>query len=494
MCLNGMNKAPTGLSLAGKLAIHYAITTFAVLVIASGILYWSVLDHLEREHKHLLVTKISDLRHYFKTSSTFGKELHELIDIEHHHSEMPHSSAIHPGVPHHVFVRILDSHGELLLQSSLKQPLPKTLKFPVANDIEDDIAVIKLKSNNNQQYLLGSAWALTNYQGQTKKILLQAMLGLAQDETLLSEYQHTLIGVLAFGVLASALAGFWITRRGLLPLRQITNAIQTINAHQLNERVGSKNWPHEIALLADSFDQMLARLDRSFGQLSRFSADLAHELRTPINNLMGETEVALSRERNTEEYCKILESNIEECSRIARMIDELLFLARAEDPKTEINRQLLSIEDEFQTVLEFYEGIAAEHQLEINCQSNQIVVYADQRLLRRVLTNLVSNAIRYTPEGGQVTLFAETMPDQSIKISVSDNGIGIPQDQIAHVFDRFYRVDKSRHRDTQGTGLGLAIVKSIMHLHAGTVLARNNHPQGAVLELIFPPSEKMTKL
>ncbi len=490
MCLNGMNKSPARLSLAGKLAIHYAITTFAVLVIASGILYWSILDHLEREHQNLLISKITELRKYFKTSSNFGEELLELIDIEHHHSQMPHSSAIHPGVPHHVFVRILNAQGELLLQSGMMQPLPETLEFPIANDFEEDIAVIKQKSTNNHQYLLGSAWVQTNYQGQPKKILLQGMLELAQDETLLSEYQHTLVGVLAFGVFASALAGFWITRRGLQPLRQITNAIQTINAQQLNERVGSKNWPHEIALLADSFDQMLARLNQSFGQLSRFSADLAHELRTPINNLMGETEVALSRERNAEEYCQILESNIEECSRIARMIDELLFLARAEDPRTEINCQQLSVEDEFQAVLAFYEGIAAEHLLEINYQANQITVYADQRLLRRVLTNLVSNAIRYTPERGQITLFAESMPDHSIKISVCDNGIGIPQDQIPHIFDRFYRVDKSRHRDTQGTGLGLAIVKSIMYLHGGTVLARNNQPQGTVLELIFPPSEK----
>ncbi len=485
-----MNKASAGLSLAGKLAIHYAITTFAVLVIASGILYWSVLDHLEREHQNLLIAKISDLKRYFKTSSNFGEELHELIDIEHHHSQMPHSSAIHPGIPHHVFVRILDSEGKLILQSGMMQPLPEALEFPEANNLNENIAVIKKKSTNNQQYLLGSAWTLTNFQGRPEKILLQGMLELAQDETLLLEYQHTLVSVLAFGVLASALSGFWITRRGLQPLRQITNAIQTINAQQLNERVGSKNWPHEIALLADSFDQMLARLDQSFGQLSRFSADLAHELRTPVNNLMGETEVALSRERNTEEYCQILESNIEECSRIARMIDELLFLARAEDPKTEINCQPLSVENEFQKVLSFYEGIAAEHQLEISCKSNKIVVYADQRLLRQVLTNLVSNAIRYAPKGGQVAMLAETMPDQSIKISVGDNGIGIPQDQIPHIFDRFYRVDKSRHRDTQGTGLGLAIVKSIMHLHGGTVLARNNQPQGTVLELIFPPSKK----
>jgi len=482
------NNPPSLQPLAKKLAILYASTTFSVLLIASGLLYWSVLDHLQKEHESLLSAKIVELRHYFKDSSLLGETLYDLIDAEHHHSQATHSSAIHPGIPHHIFLRLYDEQNNLLVESNLPQSIPKNLVFPLVDSQDtQSISIIKVNPESEQLFLLGSAWAVTISDQQSRKVLIQALLQLAPDESLLTDFQRTLTAVLIFGVLASALTGFWVTRQGLRPLRQITKTIHNINAHQLNEQVNSGQWPEEIALLANAFDQMLVRLDQSFARLSQFSADLAHELRTPVNNLMGTAEVALSRKRSSEEYQEILESNIEECQRIARMIDELLFLARAENPKTEITPVLFPIAKEFAVITEFYDMLASDQQVAITYQSNQIELYADPNLLRRVLSNLISNALRYTKAQGIITLTASTSAEQSVSITITDTGEGIDETLLPQIFDRFFRADKSRQREKQGSGLGLAIVKSIMDLHGGQVLISSQLQQGTQVELIFPP-------
>ncbi len=493
MPLNNAIKSILPQSLAAKLAILYSITTFSVLLIASGLLYWSLLDHLYKEHRNLLSAKVIELRTYLKTSATIDETLRELVDVKHHHSHMHHSSAIHPAIPHHVYVSILDKHGDLLMKSAAMPPLPTPLKFPVINQQDQSmVTIVTAKSDSRQLFLLGSAWATT--QSSNQPLLLQVMLELSPDEALISEYQQTLFGVLLFGALASGLAGFWVTRRGLRPLRKITAAIQNINAHQLNERVDSNQWPQEIALLAKAFDQMLGRLDHSFAQLSQFSADLAHELRTPVNNLMGASDVALSRNRNTEEYVSILQSNMEEYARIARMIDELLFLARAEDSKTKINRTNLKLENEFKVIAEFYECLASEQQVKIECNANQTQLYADPDLLRRVLSNLLSNALRYTKPAGTIKLTASysSLPEnspQTVIITIADTGTGIDAERLPHIFDRFFRADKSRNRDGQGSGLGLAIVKSIMELHGGKISISSQLQQGTTVELHFPAAQ-----
>lgn len=473
-------------SLAAKLATLFAFTTFAILLVASGSLYWSLLDHLEREHHSLLIAKITQLRSFFHNWPQNQTSLPELISTEHHHNELNHASAVHARFPHQVFVRILDKHGNILETSSPLPEFAEELEFPDADTFNpDSIQISRFQSSSNRHFLLSSAWSHYPDFNQTRR-LIQAALELHPDATLLDEYQGTLMAVLIFGVLSSAIGGYFISRRGLAPLRDITATIQRINVHQLNERVESRHWPQELSMLAHAFDEMLIRLDRSFAQLSQFSADLAHELRTPVNNIMGEAEVALSRPRTTDEYCEILESNLEECSRIARMIDELLFLARAENPQTTIQCQLVAMASEFHTIVEYFEHIAAEKHVQLLAQDNQVNVFADSSMLRRVFNNLLSNALRYTPADGQINLSAEYTVQGASKITISDTGPGIPEDHLPYIFDRLYRVDKSRHHDTQGSGLGLAIVKSIIELHKGQIQVFNLQPQGLCVELIFP--------
>jgi len=258
------------------------------------------------------------------------------------------------------------------------------------------------------------------------------------------------------GILFSILAGILAARKGLRPLAEIAKAAERISASQLHDRIGPKQWPGELTALTAAFDEMLKRLEDSFTRLSQFSSDLAHELRTPINNLMGEAEVALSRERPSGEYRQVLESSLEEYARLSRMIDGLLFLARAETKDKRISRTAIDARKEIEAVRDFHEAVASERGVQVTCQGNA-TINADPILFRRALSNLLSNALQYTPQGGMVTLLVSKTDGESVEVSVQDTGIGISPEHLPRIFDRFYRADPARSQYPQGTGLGLAL-------------------------------------
>lgn len=475
-------------SLAARLASLYAVTAFATLLLASGSLYWVLLSHLEHEHKALLTEKLLELEDYLYRYQAEPRLLYHMLEVDHEPNGINHSSSIHPYLPHHVSVRIRDHRMRLIAETTHMQSVLNVLEFPHPRRSKDQtIPVSKSRMDAEHLFLVGSLWVAPNSANQ-QRVLIQAALELAQDEDLLSEYQHMLMAVLLAGVLLSTLGGFWVARKGLQPLGRITEAVQRVSVNQLDERINPDQWPQELGMLAEAFDEMLNRLDTSFAHLSQFSADLAHELRTPVNNLMGEAEVALSRPRNTEDYRQVLESSLEECSRMARMIDELLFLARAENPDTQINSTHLRALDELQAVRDFYEGIAEEQGVEIICRGD-IGLYADASLLRRALGNLLSNALQYTPAGGTIEMRASEQVDYLVEVQVTDSGCGIDADKLPKIFDRFYRADSARARNTPGTGLGLAIVKSILELHGGAVKIASEPNQGTCITLIFPSKD-----
>ena len=232
-------------------------------------------------------------------------------------------------------------------------------------------------------------------------------------------------------------------------------------------------------------DGMLNRLDDSHTRLAQFSADLAHELRTPIHAMMGQTEVALSKERQPDEYRRILESNLEEYQRLSRMIDGLLFLARAENPKTRIERSRQDASGELEAIREFHEALAEDQGVSVTCKG-QAVLFADPILFRRAVSNLLSNALRHTPKGGQIVLSSEQTADHGALVRVSDTGCGISDEDLPGLCERLYCPDHGTARCAEGTGLGLAIVKSIAELHSGTVAVASSPGQGTVVTLHFP--------
>jgi two-component system heavy metal sensor histidine kinase CusS len=300
------------------------------------------------------------------------------------------------------------------------------------------------------------------------------------DERFMKQFAALLAAVLALGVAAAAIIAWSVTKRGLRPLGKMTRALQRVGPKQLHERVPTVGWPRELQPLALAFDDMLARLEDSFVRLSQFSADIAHELRTPIANIRGEAEVALSRARPAEEYREVLESTIAECQHLGLIVDNLLFLARTEAAEGHLQRASFDGRAAIEKIAAFYEPIAEEQKLTIRCRGEATFV-ADEMLFSRAVNNLVENAAHHTPSGGNIEISVA-----SSEVSVKDDGAGIAPEHLQRVFDRFYRADTSR--SSEGVGLGLALVKSIMDLHGGTARIESEPGRGTTVTLTFPRS------
>ena len=244
-----------------------------------------------------------------------------------------------------------------------------------------------------------------------------------------------------------------------------------ITAQQLSYRLAVQSVPLELAELAQSLNDMLARLEEAFRRLSDFSSDIAHELRTPVSNLMTQTQVALSRSRSADEYRSILESNAEEFERMARMISDMLLLAKAENGLVVPTRETVHLAAEVQALFDFYEALADEKGLQLSLEGDGSIS-ADRLMLRRALGNLLSNAVRHAAVNSKLRVTVTSGPD-AVSIAVENTGDGIAPENLGRIFDRFFRVDPSRQRSSEGTGLGLAITRSIVLAHGGAISAKS---------------------
>lgn len=280
----------------------------------------------------------------------------------------------------------------------------------------------------------------------------------------------TWAGVVA-AALAAALFGWFAAHRGLAPLRRVTETARRLSARQLAERLAIDDAPLEVRDHVEAFNGMLARLEAAFQRLGDYSADIAHELRTPISNLMTQTQVALSRPRTITEYQDILASNLEEYERIARMVSDMLFLAKADQNTLAHASEPVDLALEADALIDFYEALAEERQVGI-VRQGQASVQGDRLMLRRALSNLISNALRHTPDGGRITIRIDTAA-AGIHLAVCNVGDPIPADQIERIFERFHRGSAQRESRGEGAGLGLAITRSIVRAHGGKITAQS---------------------
>ncbi len=280
----------------------------------------------------------------------------------------------------------------------------------------------------------------------------------------------TWAGVVA-AALAAALFGWFAAHRGLAPLRRVTETARRLSARQLGERLATNDAPLEVRDHVEALNGMLARLEAAFQRLGDYSADIAHELRTPISNLMTQTQVALSRPRTIDEYQDILASNLEEYERIARMVSDMLFLAKAEENALAHASEPVDLAREADVLIDFYEALAEERQVRI-VRQGQASVQGDRLMLRRALSNLISNALRHTSDGGQITIDIEA-DTTGVRLAVCNVGDIIPADQIERIFERFHRGSAQRESRGEGAGLGLAITRSIVQAHGGRITAQS---------------------
>ena len=463
---------PQAYSIVTHLTLAYTITAFVMLTLTTGFLYYALFTSLKSKDERFLADKILLFRSIIKSSHYDIQELEQEVKEGSNYQFNKY------------LVKIVDTDGKVIMMSETSDMMDM-LPFTPPHEVDEKPWVTgRFKSTSGAIFILMSAWAEC-HDCVGHKVLINTALNVTAEEAILKQYRKQIYLVLFIGMLLAGVIGIFIARRGLSPLRRIAVVIQRIRASQLHERLAPAKWPQELTVLATSFDEMLDRLEDSFTRLSRFSTDIAHELRTPLNNLMGETEVALTKTRNIEEYQQILESNLEEYTRLSHMIEGLLFLARAENIDIKLDRTEIDALNEIQNVLEYYDALAKEKEISVQC-SGEGSVYADPVLLRRAVTNILSNAFRYSPSGASIHINVQEDGDQFSVISISDNGIGIEAEDLNNIFERFYRTSSAKFHDTRGSGLGLAIVKSIMDLHGGTIDVQSKPTQGTTVLLSFP--------
>ncbi len=463
-------------SLAARLTAWYAGSAFALVLAATGFLYWAAVRNLDREDDQLLGDRVRGLHAVMQNRPGDMDAIRQEVEEEDAHERT------------RVHLRILDARGQVVIETPGMNPLLPPSLFPAPSAEPGTGTDIDAAKGRSFRVL---AVSLMGDSPKYSPCVIQVAMDRSLEMELHANYRKNLILVLGTALIVCAVVGYWIAHRGIRPIHDITETTRRIRPTNLGERMTADGLPAELLTLAATFNQMLDRLEQSFARLSRFSADIAHELRTPVHSLRGEVEVALSKPRSPEEYREVLASSLEECSRLAHLIDRMLFLARAENPETQITKEPCDVGLELARVREFYELAAAEAGVRLAVEvEKKVQADLDRPLFQRAVGNLVANALAHTPPGGSVTLIA-TGDETSARIEVVDTGDGIPAAHLPHVFDRFYRADYTRSSKNGSVGLGLAIVRSITELHGGTVAIASEAGRGTRVTMIFPGKNSM---
>ncbi|MFM0737562.1 heavy metal sensor histidine kinase [Paraburkholderia xenovorans] len=307
---------------------------------------------------------------------------------------------------------------------------------------------------------------------------------MTQEMRMLAEYRNRIVLATLTGMLAATLLAYYVLRHALRPVREIATRAAQISPTSLSVRLDSESAPLELRQLTHAFNAMLDRLADGYQRLSQFSADLAHEIRTPVGALIGQTQVTLAKTRDADEYQQLLESNLEELSRLSHIAENILFLAHADHATLTIGREPVDLHSELVRIADYFEGLADERGMRFEVAAAG-VASVDPLLCRRAINNLVVNAVRYGASDTVVRL-SGVQDEAGATVVVENDGAPIPVDQLDRLFDRFYRADTARSAFTESSGLGLAIVKAIMHLHGGTARVACPVPGVVRFELRFP--------
>jgi len=452
-------------SIATQLVLLFTLCATLLLSCGLGVLYWIVVRHAFEEDNAVLADKLAAIRTDLKQPDGINTVDRELKNRR-------------AGEPVVYWMRIIDSAGNVVTETpgmdrllppgifsppQTQMPLPRSTK-----DYETNGKLFSLVTIN--ETVDGQPYAL------------QVAQDRSADERFRKQFGALLALVLGLGLIASALVAVTVTQRALRPLAEMKRSLERVQPAHFSERIEPAQWPRELQPVVTAFDGMLDRLEDSFTRLSQFSADLAHELRTPIGNMLGEAQVALTRDRSSEEYRSVIESTAAECERLSGIIDNLLFLARAESAEQQIERSLFNGRAALEKIASFYQTAAEDRHLNIEC-SGEGQIFADPALFNRAVGNLIENALRFTNDGGNIHVSVGTR-DGRTEVFVRDTGSGIAPEHLPRVFDRFYRADPSR--SSAGTGLGLALVKSIVDLHGGSARIESETGRCTTVILTFP--------
>ncbi|MEB7640071.1 heavy metal sensor histidine kinase [Acinetobacter pittii] len=445
-----------------RIAIIFTLSTVVILMIMGLVIHQLVMHHFETQDRTQLEGKIQLLHNLLEQNPSNSQDLNLYLKdalVGHHdlivQIERPTGQIIFSSAP-----AIINS------QSLIKSKYNPWIEWKIENKTYRGLIYNKASDQNNN---ISTA---------------QIIVGVDTSEHIhfLNEFRRQLLYIGIIGTICLMLLGWFAAWRGLRPVQKMAKVAEGISAQHLSERLEVDNTPTELKSLAIAFNDMLDRLETAVGKLSDFSSDLAHEMRTPINNLMTQTQVCLSRTRDITTYQEILFSNLEEFERLARMVSDMLFLAKAEHGLHRANLQRVNLVKEVSALFDFYDAIAAEKGMSLE-QTGQGYVEGDPSMLRRALSNLLSNAIKYGKSDSIIKINCHQNNDATV-LTIQNESSPLSQEQLTRLFDRFYRTDASRQRVEEGTGLGLAITKSILDVHGATIQA--NYDDGHIIfKIIF---------
>jgi two-component system, OmpR family, heavy metal sensor histidine kinase CusS len=457
------------LSLTTRLALLFALIAFGAMALVGFVLYRRLEAQLIVRDDAALVTRVDQIR-----------TLMNDVDVRELIREKPHLFANMLGNTESLLVVRFPNEAPLIAVNPGRRAVPDIT--PVAANVALTLGDVHHTRSADGTPFIYVAAAARDVAGQRDLEIISGRL-LTERTRMLKEYRNQILLWASAAAMIAALLAFGLARRGMDPLRRLAAQTASIGMGTLSTRIDERDAPPELDALIAAFNGMLDRLELGFTQLKQVSSDMAHDLRTPIGNLLGQTEVGLSHTRDIAYYQRLLGSNFEELQRMSKMIDNMLFLARTEHADNAIERKALLVADEFERMEEYFEGLADERNVGLVWRGDGCV-WADPLLLRRALANLLANAVRYADPGTAISTVVEQGPEGTT-LYVENCGPTIEPHHLERIFDRFYRADASRHRSSESNGLGLSIVRSIMSLHGGTWHAASS--KGVTrFTLVFP--------
>lgn len=364
---------------------------------------------------------------------------------------------------HGVYYQVHDQQGSMVFESAGSNlSVLKNSLHQVSEINASDLRVWHEDNKNFRGVLTHNSIAGQNY-------LVLTAIDIDFHLQFLHEFRLDLWSMMILAWLMTLLAAWYGVHKAHEPIRRLSNKMGDIQADRLDMRIAPSVVPSELKDLVSSFNHMISRLEESFNQLSHFSADIAHELRTPLTNLIIQTQVGLGKSRTLEEYRELLYSNLEEQERLAKMINDMLWLAKRDHGLIKLEQTPLDLSDEVSKLFGFFEALAEDKNIVLSLEGQVQQIQGDKAMLRRAISNLLSNAIRYTKSGGSVLVRLKNFSDNEVSLTVENPGPEIPVEHLPYLFDRFYRANPSRSRQGEGAGLGLAIARSIIDAHGGRV-------------------------
>lgn len=456
-----------GVSLSLRLSLGFFLTAFLLVLTASAILYIGTLTALQRVDDQVIDKRAAAIAALLSQP---------VIDADLLNGEVNDDK----GGPRQIFIRVIATAPEMTVEShGMSRLLPQPV-FPPAALEPPARLTLKLPSGENYR-LKARLWKNAAL---GREAIIQVGTDTSLDEVSLSEFRRILLMVIGAALPLTAFLSWLLVGRELRPLARISAATRTIDANTLGYRVRLAGMPAELHDLGTNFNAMLDRLETALKDLESYADNIAHEIRTPLNRIRLANDIALDDAKSVEELRATMMTNAAECERLTRLLNGLLFLARAGKDKAQFPSAPVDARNEVKTVHEFFKDEATDKGVTLieDCRETGCIM-ADRDLFKQIIANLLANALKHTPAGGVVRVSCHRSA-QEVIIEVTDTGCGIAADELPKIFDRFYRAGTPK--EDSGLGLGLAIAKSITDLYGGRISVTSTPGRGTAFRLAFP--------